>query len=70
MIKEVKKKMENKIEQLNNMIKKSNNIVFFGGAASDKQSGPNAFKTGNTGGSQAHNNVQPYIVTYMWKRVA
>ena len=22
-----------------------------------------------TGGSQAHNNVQPYIVCYMWKRV-
>lgn len=23
-----------------------------------------------TGGSQAHNNIQPYIVTYMWKRVS
>ena len=23
-----------------------------------------------TGGSQAHNNVQPYITTYMWKRVS
>ena len=24
----------------------------------------------NTGGSQAHNNLQPYITTYMWKRTA
>ena len=23
-----------------------------------------------TGGDQPHNNVQPYIVTYMWKRIA
>ena len=22
------------------------------------------------GGGQAHNNIQPYIVTYMWKRVS
>lgn len=24
----------------------------------------------STGGSQAHNNLQPYITVYMWKRVA
>ena len=24
----------------------------------------------STGGSQSHNNIQPYIVTYMWKRTA
>lgn len=24
----------------------------------------------NTGGSQAHNNLQPYITVYMWKRVS
>jgi hypothetical protein len=27
-------------------------------------------QTGSTGGSQAHNNVQPYITVYMWKRTA
>jgi len=29
-----------------------------------------AFDSGSTGGGGAHNNVQPYIVTYMWKRTA
>ena len=24
----------------------------------------------NTGGGAAHNNVQPYIVAYMWRRTA
>lgn len=23
-----------------------------------------------TGGSESHNNIQPYIVTYMWKRIS
>lgn len=26
--------------------------------------------TFNTGGSQAHNNLQPYIVVYRWRRIA
>lgn len=27
-------------------------------------------KTASTGSSQTHNNIQPYVVTYMWKRIS
>ena len=37
-----------------------------GGALSASLSG----NTGATGGGQAHTNLQPYVVVYMWKRVA
>lgn len=28
------------------------------------------FGTSNIGGDQSHNNVQPYIVVYFWRRTA
>lgn len=32
--------------------------------------GAKVLLTGNSGGNGAHNNLQPYITVYMWKRTA
>ena len=34
----------------------------------DNSSSNQSFTSGATGGASAHNNVQPYIVAYMWRR--
>ena len=36
----------------------------------DGSSSAEVFTSGSTGGGAAHNNVQPYIVAYMWRRTA
>lgn len=38
--------------------------------ASMNSSGAHSHTINNSGGSQAHNNLQPYITCYMWKRTA
>lgn len=40
------------------------------GFASGNTGSSNSTKVSEVGGDQAHNNLQPYITCYMWKRVA
>lgn len=37
---------------------------------SNSNNSANGIRTNNTGGTQPHNNMPPYLVVYMWKRVS
>lgn len=48
--------------------------LYDGGATFNNKSGVRGYSWGNTtgsaGGGKPHNNMQPYVVVYMWRRVA
>lgn len=46
---------------------RQNGLYYNGGWWGNSQGAPNV---ANTGGNGAHNNLQPYITCYMWKRTA
>ena len=54
----------------------NNGLNYVSGMSDDGYNGSNNYTNyatatnQNTGGSQAHNNLQPYITCYMWKRTA
>lgn len=43
---------------------------YFNPSLQDNSTKGKPVTTMTTGGSQAHNNLQPYITCYMWKRTA
>lgn len=46
------------------------NGAFGGGGGGDQPLTGSGVSTGSTGGGGAHNNLQPYIVKYVWQRTA
>jgi hypothetical protein len=62
----------NEIPSHNHTVKSYANGNISGGNTDGyyKASGPNTWATNSTGGGQAHNNMPPYKVVYIWERTA
>ena len=48
----------------------SGRLNFFSGSDEVSSSNPRNTTIQYNGGNQAHNNIQPYVVTYIWKRIS
>lgn len=48
----------------------ANSVEFNTGACNGSTANSSVLTSGSTGGSQAHNNMPPYLSVYVWKRVA
>lgn len=46
------------------------NMASYGVGSGSSTQGNHLLKADNRGGSQPHNNLQPYIVVYRWRRIA
>ena len=60
----------NEMPSHNHVLKKGNSLGDGSGIMWSNTLGENAAGVNLTGGSQAHNNMPPYLAVYIWKRTA
>ena len=63
-------KLKRELAQLKFDLSKSKNDSDNDFLSEGNNTGTSTFTTSPTGGDQAHNNLQPYITAYMWRRTA